>query len=119
MGSIYQRKWKARDGKARTLPTLWIKFRQNGRTICESTGTTNSVIARRMLRTREGDVERGVPLNPQMGRIMFEDAAADLLRDYETNGKKSYQHAKRRINRALAPCFGHRRLISITTSGVR
>ena len=35
-------------------------------------------MARRILRAREGDVERGIPIDPKMGRITFEDAAADL-----------------------------------------
>jgi hypothetical protein len=36
-----------------------------------------------MLRSREGDVEHGIPIDPQMGKITFEDAAVDLLNDYK------------------------------------
>ena len=73
MGHIYVR---------RRSRFLWIKYHQNGRVIRESTGTTNRAKARRMLRVREGDVERGVPIEPKAGRIFFEDAATDLLNDY-------------------------------------
>ena len=58
-----------------------------------------------MLRTREGDVEHGIPLNPQVGKITFEDAAEDLLNDYKTNGKRTHAHAKRRLRLHLAPAF--------------
>ena len=66
-----------------------------------------------MLRTREGDVERGIPINPKMGRITFEDAAADLLNDYKVNGKETHAHAKRRIDLHLKPLFKGKRLLSI------
>ena len=35
-----------------------------------------------MLRAREGDVEHGIPINPKVGRVTFEEAAADFLNDY-------------------------------------
>jgi integrase len=85
----------------------------------ESTGTTKETVARRILRAREGDVEHGIPVNPKMGRITFEDAAADLLNDYAINGKKSHDHVKRRIDLALKPAFKGKRLISITTAEIR
>ena len=72
-----------------------------------------------MLRTREGDVERGIPINPKMGRITFEDAAADLLNDYKVNGKETHAHAKRRIDLHLKPLFKGKRLLSITTTEIR
>ena len=49
----------------------WIKYRQNGRTIRESTGTTKETVARNMLRDREGDIVKGIPVNPQAKRITF------------------------------------------------
>jgi len=119
MGSLYKRKRTMPDGSVRERPTIWIKYYQGGRAIRESTGTTKETVARRMLRTREGDVERGIPINPQLGRVTFEDAAADLLNDYQINGKKTYNHAKGRIAHHLTPVFKGKRLISITPSHVR
>src|SRR5215216_4274217 len=110
MGSIYSRKGSQ---------NLWIKYCQNGRAVRESTGTTNETVARRILRTREGDVERGVPINPKMGLITFEDAADDLLNDYTVNGRKSHDHAKRRIELHLKPTFKGKRMLSITTPAIR
>ena len=56
MGSLYKRKQKMPDGTVRELPTIWIKYYQGGRAVRESTGTTKETVARRILRTREGDV---------------------------------------------------------------
>jgi len=83
MGALYKRKQKIGvddQGQPlyRELPTIWIKYYQNGRAIRESTGTTKETVARRMLRRREGDVENGVPIVPRMGRITFDDATKDL-----------------------------------------
>ena len=96
MGSFYTRP---------NSPYIWIKYYQNGRAVRESTGTTKKTVARRVLRTREGDVERGVPINPKMGRITFEEASTHLLNDYKNNGRKTHDHAKRRIELHLKPVF--------------
>ena len=68
MGSLYKRTFTTADGTIRERPTWWLKYYQNGRAIRESTGTTKETVARRMLRLREGDVERGIPVNPTTTR---------------------------------------------------
>ena len=78
MGSLYKRTFKTPDGEIRERPTWWLKYYQNGRAIRESAGTTKETVARRMLRLREGDVERGIPVTPRLGRLTFEEAAADI-----------------------------------------
>jgi hypothetical protein len=74
MGTVYSRK---------RSPYLWIKYYQHGRPVRESTGTKNEVVARRMLRAREGDVERGIPIDPKVGLVTFHEAAVDMLNDYK------------------------------------
>src|SRR5262245_51387490 len=74
--------------------------------------------ARRILRDREGDVEKGVPISPDVGRITFDDAVADLLNDYSINRKKTYDDVRRRIRKHLS-FFGNRRMITITTTELR
>jgi integrase len=76
-------------------------------------------VAMRMLRVREGDVEKGIPINPRMGKITFEDASKDLLNDYTVNGRKTHDDTKRRITLHLEPAFRGKRLISITTETIR
>ena len=110
MGSVYSRKGSK---------NLWLKYYQHGRVVRETTETTNVSEARRMLRVREGAVERGVPIDPKVGRITFDEAVTDLLNDYKANRKKTYLDTKRRIDKHLAPFFGNKRMSSITTSDIR
>lgn len=119
MGCLYKRRQKLPSGEYRELPTWWIKYYQGGRPVRESTGTTKETVARRLLRAREGDVEKGIPIVPQMGKITFEDAADDLLNDYKTNGKHTRDDTERRIKLHLTPVFKGKRLISITTADIR
>jgi integrase len=119
MGSLYRRKQKMPDGTVRELPTIWLKYYQHGRQMRESTGTTKETVARRMLRNREGDVEHGIPVNPKVGRVTFEDAAKDLVNEYQTNGRKSRAHVQRRLDKHLSPVFGGKRLSSLTTPMIR
>jgi len=93
MGSVYSRK---------RSPYLGIKYHQHGRAVRESTGSTSETVARRMLRAREGDVERGIPIDPKVGRVTCHEAAKDMLNDYIANRKRTYADAKRRIDKHLA-----------------
>ena len=110
MGSIYRRP---------RSKYLWSEYYQNGRVVRESTGTTKETVARRMLRVREGDVERGIPITPKSGRVTFEEAAADLINDYTINGKKSLEDVQRRIDLHLTPYFQGKRMATITTTDIR
>ena len=51
--------------------------------------------------------------------VTFHEAADDLLADYLTNGKRTYQNTKRRVELHLEPVFGARRLASLTTADFR
>ena len=105
MGSVYLRQGSKK---------YWIKYVQHGRVIRESTESKNIADARRMLRTREGDIVKGIPVDPDAGRITFEEAVVDLLNDYSMNGKKTLDDVRRRIRKHLAPYFGNRRMVVIT-----
>jgi len=85
----------------------------------DAIGTTKETKARKMLRSREGDVEHGIPVNPKMGRISFEDAADDILNDHRANDRRSLSGLERRITKHLTPFFKGRRLASITTADIR
>ena len=67
----------------------WIKYQLNGRPQCVTTGSDKKEDAKRLLKLREGDVEKGVPMTAQVNRITFEDAATDLINDYKTNKRRS------------------------------
>jgi len=110
VGSVYLRKGSKK---------YWMKYVQHGRVIRESTETESIADARRQLRTREGDIVKGIPVDPDAGRITFEEAVADLLNDYSMNGKKTLDDVRRRIKKHLAPYFGNRRMVAITTADLR
>jgi integrase len=97
----------------------WVKYYRNGRPYEESSRSSKEGDARRLLRLREGDIERGVPVTPKLGRLRFEEAAQDVINDYTTNHKRSLRVAQRRITKHLTPYLGGRRMASITTADVR
>jgi len=99
--------------------TWWIRYYRNGKRHEESSGSTKEGEAKRLLRLREGDIERGVATTPKVGRIRFEEAAADVINDCRTNRKRSLVDVERRIEKHLKPVFGGRRMTTITTADIR
>jgi len=97
----------------------WVRYYRDGRRFEESSRSRKEGDARRLLRLREGDVERGLPVSPKLARLRFEDAAKDLINDYKTNRRRTLRETQGRLNLHLAPFFGGRRMSSITTSDVR
>ena len=97
----------------------WIRYYRNGRRHEESSGSTKKQAAIDLLKIREGDVAKGVPISAKVGQLRFEQAAEDLLNDYQSNGRKSYDDVKRRIDLALEPWFRRRRLATVSTLDVR
>ncbi len=108
MGCIYKR------GKV-----WWIKYSRAGRGYYESSGSRKHEDAKRLLRLREGDIERGVPVTPRIGRLRFSEAAEGIVTEYRTNGRKTLGHVERRIRLHLEPFFGGRRMANITTADTR
>src|SRR5215212_2536105 len=97
----------------------WIRYYRDGKRHEESSGSSKETDARRLLRLREGDIERGLPVSARIGRLRFEEAAHDLLNDYRTNGKATLKDLERRVDLHLRPFFGGRRLSAIATSDIR
>jgi integrase len=93
----------------------WIKYYRNGRGMRESSHSRKEGDARRLLKLREGDIEHGLPVDPKLNRIRFEEAAEDLKTEYAVNGRRSADELERRIRLHLMPHFGGRRLATIST----
>ena len=92
---------------------------RNGRRFEESARTGSYEEARDLLKLKEGDVAKGLPVSPRAGKLRFEDAVADVLNDYIVNGRKSHSDTKRRIDLHLAPFFRGRRMTELTTADMR
>ena len=63
--------------------------------------------ARSLLREREGDISKGVPISARSTRLTVDEAAKDVATDYTVNGRRSKDNVERRIKlhlwRRLAP----------------
>ncbi len=97
----------------------WIRYYRNGRRYEETSGSTKRGDAERLLRLREGDVARGLPVTAKVGQLRFDEAADDLENDYVINGRRSRADLAGRIRLHLKPFFGGRRMAAITTTDVR
>jgi integrase len=97
----------------------WVRYYRNGRRHEESSHSDTREDAVRLLKVREGDVARGLPVTPKIGRLRFDEAAEDVLNDYRVNGKRSLDDVQRRFTLHLTPFFGGRRLSTVTTPDVR
>ena len=118
MGSIYQRKWKDKNGNVRESDVHWIKYYRDGRPMRESSESTKESDARKLLKLREGDVVRGVPITPKVTRVRFRELAEDVVTDYKVNGRRSIGDLEMRLRRHILPYFGQRRAASITTADI-
>src|ERR671912_1482884 len=96
----------------------WVKYYGNGRPIRESSHSRKESDAINLLKLREGDIAHGLPVNPKLNRIRFDEAAEDLKTEYAVNGRRSADELERRIRLHLLPCFGGRRLAAITSADV-
>ena len=96
-----------------------LKYYRDGRAIVESSRTDDKTEAKKLLRQREADLDRGLPLGPKVGRIRFTEAATDVLNDYRVNGRRSIDELERRIRLHLRPVFGGRRMAAISTPEIR
>jgi integrase len=72
-----------------------------------------------LLKTREGDIAKGVNITPASTRFTFDDAVKDVVSDYKVNGKKSLKGLERKIRLHLTPVFGWRRLSAIGVADLR
>jgi integrase len=114
------RRREARVAEKRKTPGLklrgkvwWIRYSRNGRRFEESAGTESKEAAKRLLDLRRGDVAKGLPISPKIGRLTFDDAAKAVVDDFKANRKRSLVVVERRINKHLQPYFGGRRMAAI------
>jgi integrase len=103
----------------RVRPVWSIRYYRDGRRFEESSGSTKYADAVALLKIREGDIAKGVPVSPQLARFRFEDAAADIEAEYVVNSRRSIGELTRRIELHLKPFSGGRRMSRITTADIR
>jgi hypothetical protein len=84
----------------------------------EWSGSAKESDAIQLLKIREGDIAHGLPVNPMLNRIRFDEAVEDLKTEYAVNGRRSADELERRIRLHLLPHFSGRRLATITTADI-
>src|SRR5262249_58470696 len=89
MGVIFRPKYRDRNGEVRESAVWWVRFRQHGRTVRQSTESTDERKARAFLREREGKVELNILVSPRGDRLTLEAAATMIRDDYVANGRKA------------------------------
>jgi integrase len=115
-GTLYHPKYRDAAGVMHESPTWWARYRQNGRDMRESTGTTSLEKARTFLHKRLGAVARGERIDPKADRVTFATMAEALRRDYRMNNKHLITLEARLKH--LEPAFGGRRMARLLMADV-
>ncbi len=123
MGQIFQRAYtyRAKDGTKtkKTCETWTLRYYRNGRAIQEPTKLTSKTAAKNLLKLREGDIVKGVPISARGLRLTFDEAVEAVVRDYQMNKRRTVDGVRRRIDLHLIPFFGGRRMAEISTDHIR
>src|SRR5262245_16083751 len=103
MGTLYKRggRW-------------WIGYRTKDGWRYESSKSAAKIDAQRLLRDKEGAVDRGT----HSARWTFEDAKTAVLLDYKVNRRRSRDVFERRLTKHVEPAFKGRALAEITTTEI-
>jgi integrase len=106
----------------------WLKLRHtgrwslnttvHGRRIREALRTRNLNEAIVLGQVRLAELHRRGPIALRATKLTFDDLAQELIRDYETNGRRSIGKAKKSIER-LGEFFGGWRATNMSTADVR
>jgi hypothetical protein len=104
-------------GKLKESATWWIAYRANGRLRHESSGSDKEVVAKRLLKLREGATAEGKVIPLRGDRITVGELAKDLELEYKTNGRRSAKRLRYSLARLL-PFFGNRRAAKVTSADV-
>jgi integrase len=106
MGSIYRQ-----EGRS----IWWVKYKAAGRWQAESSRSDKREDAVRLLKLREGDNARGIPVTANVGRYRFEEAVTALV-NYHKARDRNTKKMERRIAMHLAPVFAGWRMSEITVA---
>jgi hypothetical protein len=104
VGCIYQHKGRS---------TWWIKWKAAGQWQYASSESHRREDAVRLLRLKEGDTAKGIPVTSQVGRIRHEEARDDLINYHKANGRDT-KKLEARINKHLTRFFARKKMTDIS-----
>jgi integrase len=96
----------------------WVQYYRAGKYYRESSGSDKLVDAKKLAKSREGEMVQGKFLNLKVEKTTFDAIAEDFLTDYRVNGKKSLERAKYTVDN-LTKFFEGYRAINITSSAIK
>ena len=96
----------------------WIKYYRASKVYRESSHSTTRIRAERMLAKRLGQISTGIFAGPQVERILVDELAQDILRDYKVKERKSWDATEGRWRLHLKPFFGGMRAADVTTAHI-
>jgi integrase len=91
----------------------WIRYRVNGKTYRESSGSTSLRTAEQLLARKQAELGLGHFTAPDVRRTTFEDLAQAIRDDYAVNGRRSTERLEDSLKR-LRVVFGAARAVTIT-----
>jgi integrase len=115
---LYKPTYKTAAGEVRESAIWWIRFRQHGRPVRVSTGTTSERTARALLREKEGKIILGIPVIPAADTLTLNTGIELIRRDYQTNGRRSRRTLEARLAHLLEHFDGASRFGRITSGHV-
>jgi hypothetical protein len=98
---------------------FWIQYYRHGLKIRESAETSSETEARQLLKIREGDIARGLPVTNRNLRRTFKELLDDVVRDYTVNQRRSLASLKSRIDLHLKPWWGNLRASYVDTARIK
>jgi len=112
---------KLPDGifKRRNSENYYIRYWFGGKTYRESANTSDLKKAVRFRNQRISEIMGGKGPPVKFEKVTFRELTADLILDYEINGKRSMDKAKERLRLHILPFFGRMRAQAITTEQIR
>jgi integrase len=107
MGRIYQR------GRI-----WWVRYYRNGQEFNESSYSEKEADAKKLLKTRLGEIALGRFAGPKAEKILFAELAEDFVTDYRIRGRKSQTKIQFKV-KPLLDAFKNDRAKSITTDRIK
>src|SRR6266498_600456 len=116
IGRIFKPRWR-RGGEWHESPHWWVAYYHRGKEYRESSRSESESLALKFLKERVKALGRG-QVKPTEEKLTFAAIAADFIKDYEINSKRSLRSAKL-SKRHLTSFFGLDKAVDITTARAR
>jgi integrase len=97
---------------------FWIQYYRAGKYYRESSGSDRLSDAKKLAKSREGEMVQGKFINLKVEKTLFDEIAKDFIIDFKVNQKKSLERAEIMVMH-LTKFFKGYRAINITSSAIK